>query len=205
MKNKSIQEIFREFNEEEIEFLVLRNYSDMEKEKDVDLAINKEDKKKVEKIAKKFKLKKGISLGYYLSLRNNFVWLDIRAGGIVYNGFLFSNFKSIYQRKRKYGNFFILSEEDELVHLILHSIIDKEFYKEVYIGKIEELMSSVNEDELKKILIWRLGGLGNKIFYLVKGKKYAETLKLRRKLLLKLFRIRDLHNFIILNLVKILR
>ncbi len=205
MKNRITKEILEKLNKERVEYLILRNYRDFKNEKDVDIVISKKDKLKVNKIAGKFGLKKGIDFGHYLSYKNEFVWLDIRIGGIVYRGFLFENFDRVFSRKKKFGEVYVLSDEDSLVHLVLHSIIDKKFYKEKYIREIEKLIKSVGEKKLIEILHDRLGMLGNELFFLIKRKKYEESLKLRRRILLKLFRFRDLPNFLILNLVRILR
>jgi len=205
MKGKILEDIFERFSEENVRFCVLRNYEYLENEKDVDLIISRKDHGKVRGIMEDFGLKKGIDFGHYLSYKNKIVWFDFRVGGIVYQGFLFKNFDKVFKARRKFKNFYVISKEEELVHLVLHSIVDKGAYRPSYVERIEKLMGEVDGETLKGIFSSRLGSVGNKIYSLVRAKDYESSLKLRGKILWKLFRFRDLPNFILLKAIKILR
>jgi len=199
-----VNQIFDRFVEEKVDFCVLRNYAEVEDSKDVDILIGFGDKKKVIKIVKKFGLKKRASFGYYLSCKND-VWFDFKVGGLPYQGFCFEKSCRILDRKRRYGNFFILNEEDEIIHLILHSILDKKYFKKEYLEKIERLLERIDERKVFLKLRGRFGRVGEILFLMIKRKHYESSLGLRKKLLRKMFSLYGLYNFMLLKLIKILR
>jgi hypothetical protein len=202
-----IRDILNRFKKENIDFCILRNYKKLEITKDIDILINSKDKRKIKKIAKEFGLKKGVDFGYYLSCKNldKKIWLDFKIGCLSYQGFCFESSENILNRKKKYSYFYILSKEDEFIHLILHSIINKGFFKERYIQKIEELIKNINRDFILNELTKKFDNLGKFLFLLIKKKKYNEALKLKKRLMRKIFGFFGLMNFLMLKIVRILR
>jgi len=205
VRRNIIEEVFKKFKKENIRFIVLRNYENIAEEKDVDFVVENNSRQKLKRILEEFGLRKGIDFKYYLSYKNEKVWFDIRVGGIIYNGFLYKDFEELYFKRRRLKKFYVLSKEDELIHLVLHSIVDKGLYKEKYVVKIEALIRDVDKEKISKELEKKFGKYGEKlIFYLEKG-KYEKSLGLKWKLILGIFSVRDLFVFLVINLVRIFR
>src|SRR3989344_9075579 len=165
VRSKIIEEVFKKFKKENIRFIVLRNYENIAEEKDVDLVVENNSRQKLKRILEEFGLRKGIDFKYYLSYKNEKVWFDIRVGGIIYNGFLYKDFEELYFKRRRLKKFYVLSKEDELIHLALHSIIDKRRYKEKYVAKIEALFLEVDKERIMKEFEEKFGGEGKKLFF----------------------------------------
>jgi len=198
-------EILKEFSKSGINFCILRNYEDFSSENDIDILISKEDVSKVHPIAQKFKLRKGIDLGNYLSYKNEEVWLDLKVGGVPYNGFVFGSSEELLSKKRKFEDFYVLEPEIEFIHLILHSIIDKGSYKEKYMKRLENLRGVVDHKRILNILQRKFGDIGERLFFLVISENYEKSLLLKKKIFRKLLNLKNLPNYIAIKAIKILR
>src|SRR3989344_8528893 len=179
VRSKIIEEVFKKFKKENIRFIVLRNYENISEEKDVDLVVENNSRKKLKRILEEFGLRKGIDFKYYLSYKNEKVWFDIRVGGIIYNGFLYKDFEELYFKRRRLKKFYVLSKEDELIHLVLHSIVDKGLYKEKYVVKIESLFLEIDKEKISRELKIKFGKYGNKLIFYLERKKYSESLEFK--------------------------
>lgn len=196
---EEIRKIIEEFKKENIEFCVLRNYEKLENQKDLDILIK--DRKNLRKVMKKFGFRKRSSYGPYTSYKRKDIWLDFKVGCIAYNGFCFENAKFILNRKKLYKYYYIPKEEDELIHLILHPILFKKYFKEKYKTKIEILLKKINKKKVVAKMEDNFPNNGKKLFFLIENKEYEKALKLRKKLFLQLFNLRDFPYFCVMILV----
>lgn len=203
LKMIKLKEIFKKFDEGEIDYAVLRNYENVDNSKDIDMIILMKDKNKVKELLKGFGLRKGLEYGYYFSYKREFIF-DFKVECLAYDGFCYEKAESLLGRKRKFGDFYVISEKDECIHLILHSIIDKKYFKEEYMKKIDKLFLKY-EKELLEEFERKLGNLGKRLFSLIKNGKYTVSLELRRKLIRKMFSLKGLYNYLIRIMIKILK
>jgi thymidylate kinase len=149
---KEIRTIFSEFNKEKIRYIVLRNYEFLTNSKepkgtDLDITINRKDYQKAQKIL----IEKGFRKsnpnfskkhqGYYKYLKKEktIVVFDIQVGGIYWNDMAYLSDEEIDKTKKKLKDFFVLSDENQYVHYLCHSIFGKRKFKEKYKQKLVEL------------------------------------------------------------------
>ena len=203
---EKVNKILRLFVERGIDFCVLRNYKNMDNEKDIDILIDFKDKRKIKNILRNLGFRKGADFGFYLSYKklDENMWFDIRIGCLVYQGFCFEKAKEILLKKLKYEDFFILSKEDEYIHLILHSILDKGYFKENYIKRIEELEKVIDKAKAKAKLSMRLEDVGERVFLLIKNKDYEGVLRLKKRIFRKMFSLEGFYNNLMLKLIKLI-
>jgi len=199
---KEIKKILKIFERKGIGYCILRNYKNMEKDNEIDLLVN--DKKTIKKIMTNLDFQKGADYGPYVSYKRK-IYLDFKVGCLAYQGFCFEKAEKLLKNKKSYSYFFILCEKDELVHLILHSILDKGYFKKEYIKRIEELFGKVEQDEILLELKQKFGIFGEKLFLLIKNKKYEKAIALKNKLLFKLFSFRGLLSFMIIKMMRFVR
>ena len=69
----------------------------------------------------------------------------------------------------------------------MHAILNKNYFKEDYVEQIESLIEEVNLKEVEKKLRDDLGKVGKILLEKVKNKDYLGAIRLKRKLLFKLF------------------
>jgi hypothetical protein len=193
-----IKEILKTFEEKGIDYCVLRSYEDFSKSNEIDILIN--DSKKIKKILPKLGFKKGTEYGYYLTFKDNDLRLDFKVKFLAYEGFRYEDSRKLLEGKRKYRGFFVLSQKDELIHLILHSIIDKGYFKEEYKYKITRLLNKINSVKVMNELVNKFGNSGNDLFYLIRRGEYKKSLKLKKPLCSRLLNVKD---FIIFFTIKV--
>ncbi len=194
---KEIEDIFNEFKRAGIDFCLLRNYSELEKQKDLDILIK--NKKGLRRIMQKFNLRKRTSYGPYLSYKREDLWLDFKVGCLAYNGFCFESAESILSRKRPNKSFYLLKEEDEFIHLILHPVLFKGFFKEKYKSRIRILSKNIDEKKVVENIERKFPGYGKILIDLAKAEEYDKLLSLRKILFWKLFNLRGLPFFCIMR------
>jgi len=197
---KDIKKILESFKKENIDFCILRNYVSLEKNKDIDLLVN--DRKGIHKIMERFGFRKRSSYGPYTSYKRKDLWFDFKVGCIAYQGFCFEKASSILQRKRLYKYYYVPKEEDEFIHLILHPVLYKGYFKIKYKRRINSLLKKISKKDVIDKLERKFPNYGTKLFYLIKNKKYNESLKLKKQLLSKLFNIRDFPFFCIMKMIE---
>lgn len=192
MNKKIVKDLLEKLKDKKIEFCILRNYENIEENKDVDILIKHNDARKVKKILKKIKLVKRFGgKGPFLLCDCR---ADIKIGCIDCDGRFYRKAKDVLKRKKSYKNFYILSEEDELEHLIVHSIVTKGNFKETYKRRIEKIIKKCDLKFVEKRLTSKFGEIGKDILKEVKNKNYNESLDYRECMQKK---VRTLKNFII--------
>lgn len=198
---KRIKGILQSFKEERINFCILRNYKNIKKEKDIDLLVTENEK--IDKIMNKFGLYKRYSYGNFMSYKGNGLWFDFKIGCLSYCGFRYKNAQEILKNKEQYGYFYILNKEDEFIHLILHCVLQKGYFKNEYKRRISYLLWRID----KNIVINELGDKfsihGITLFDLIRREEYKKVLYLRKNLLRSLKNIRDLPTRIMVNFIQI--
>ena len=139
--------VLDEFNKQDIEYVVLRNYEHLLSEKeilfeenDLDITISKKDIKKAEEILLSFKFIKSspnfsrVHQGYlkYVHKAKSLAKFDIQNDGIYWNDNVYLENKEIIPRRKFNGSFYVLSNEDQLIHYLCHSILGKRKFKKKY-------------------------------------------------------------------------
>lgn len=177
MKEKELKSIFNRFIEADIQFIVLRGFDEIPNKvtyiNDLDILGNISDKGKILNIFKELDYKyykDSIENNKYLyhalphdHFRNKTKDLHI---DIVYNlSYKSPNQgewisideelqKSIWENKRKVNKLWLYqpSNQDEFIHLVCHSIFDKQEFQLKHINRINYLFKDVNkEDTIKKL------------------------------------------------------
>ncbi|MFW5890646.1 MAG: FkbM family methyltransferase, partial [bacterium] len=185
-----VKEILRDFEKKGINYCILRNYNHLDSDKEVDILIN--DKKKVISLLMKQGFKVGANYGNYLTMKKKGFWFDFKVGGLVYQGFLYKSADKLLKTKIKKKGFWTLSPLEEVIHLLLHCIIDKGFFKEEYKKQIESLLNVVNKKDLFNELYKNLSNNGKKLYCYLMEKNYHSMIGLRGKLLQKLFSLKQI-------------
>jgi len=197
-KTLELKKLFRIFEEQKIVYLVLKNYDDFEHSNDIDLLIKSSSKLK------------GIlkEQGYSLkTIKEDFgvikgdLTLHIRIDGINYGGAILRNTGEIFSSRVRYKFFHILKKEDLFIHRVLHAILNKRKFRKDYIKEIEKLSKKIDKKEVRRKLKEDFGGLGIELFHLIDKKKYEKALKLRIRLLIKIFTIKSFMNYLLRGLI----
>ena len=196
----NVKEIFREFDRQGVDYCVLRNFDSLETDNEIDILVDKGEK--VKTILREKGFKKGAEYYQYLSIKGD-IWFDFKVGYLPYKGFSYKKASEILIRKRKVLGVWVMSLEDEFVHLILHSILDKNAFKEKYKKQIEFLLKKIDRGRVIKELYFKFGKIGKELFSLVEQERYGELLMLRNKLFLRIFSLRDIPSNLIIRSIKL--
>jgi hypothetical protein len=199
MSKKIIRNILKSFKDEGIDFCVLRNYNNIEKEKDVDLLVV--ENKKINRIMNKFGLRRRYSYGYFMSYKGRGLWFDFKVGCLSYYGFCFKDASTILKVKRSYKYFYILNKEDEFIHLLLHCILHKGYFKDKYRKRINYLFGIIDKEKVVDELEFKFSEYGKILFSLVEERKYNEALNLKKNLLRNLINFKDLPNYLMIKFI----
>lgn len=178
-KTRKEQRVLEKFNLEGVDYCVLRNYKNISENDDIDILVANKDGLKVKRILDNFGYTRRI-WGFGPKIICDKKW-DIKIGGVSYFGGEMDLAKNLLKRKRKCKYFYVLSEEDELKHLILKSI-GNNLKKRDYLERIEKLFSRVNDSRIKDELKTTYGYLGLKSLNLIKAKKYSELRTICKKM-----------------------
>ena len=205
-----ILRVLEDFNKNNINYCILRNYEFLlnaseRQENDIDVLINGKDLKKISEILKKYGFldgRKGCTtnhIGYpkiIFKLDNieRRIGFDFHIDGLAYNGCYYLDGRDILFRKRKiYINektyFYVPSNEDYLLELLLHSILDKNYFKHKYKKIINNLLSTPKLDisYVENTLTKFFGKeLSHKLTDLVLNRRYDDLLTLKWKLVFAL-------------------
>lgn len=191
MNEKIAEEILERFKKNKIRYCVLRNYEKFEENKDIDILIDFENGGKVKNILKKMGLVKRIGgWGPYLVCDCK---ADVKIGCIDCDGRFYREANGVLKRIRGYKKIYVLGYEDELEHLIVHSIVTKGNFREDYRRKIEGLIKECNLEVVEKRLVFKFGEIGRKVLKLIIQKNYDGALSYRQKMQKD---VRTLMNFI---------
>lgn len=140
------------------EFLLEQREPNASSEKSVDLLISGEDASVAEQTF--------ISLGfeqrqpqfsrshkaYFQPVSREMVSFDVQVGGIHWNDLCYLPASLVLERRKNVSFFFVPSDEDTVVMLLVHSIFGKRYFKEEYQKRISELLATVDAAKVQEQL-----------------------------------------------------
>lgn len=150
---EQLRTLLEEWNRQQIRYALIRNYEFLLDPQeppgfDLDIVIAEEDLPKVEsllfyqgfiKYPPQFSLRHR-GFGKYFPEMGKKIGLDIQVGGIHWNDIPYLTAAQVLPRCVQKGFFYTLSDEDEWVMYICHSLLGKRYFKEKYKQKIGELL-----------------------------------------------------------------
>ena len=177
LQSKAFQMISHELNKEGIQWMVMRNYEGLPYEnrsKDLDIGIAHKDFKRSHKIINNVMKNVGFTKIFYIRYQyalcstyffddgNNLESLKIDLiDGFVWRGAQLVDFSETYERRIKYKNFFVPSQVDDGLMLLIKPLLTGGFIKKKYIKDI--FISLENDKEQFK-----------KMYYHIFGKKISD-------------------------------
>lgn len=170
------RKVLERFNEEGINYCVLRGYDDPEftESEDLDILILSREGRKVKNILSEMRLvKRAGKVGPKIICDKRF---DIKVGCLDYDRFFVKGAEEILENKRKESYFYVMGKEDELFHLILKAMSTKSKRKK-YLKDIESLFRRADLKKVEEDFRKSLGEWGVKVFDLFKKKRYDEALE----------------------------
>lgn len=184
--------IFTRFNEIGIEYAVLRNYDFLLQnrdilfpaEKSIDLILSTKSLPLFDAEMAKLGFstrKPQFSLKHRAYFKIDFpdtISFDVQIGGIYWNDMLYLNDGLILKNRIKKSFFYVLSENDIFVMLLVHSLLGKRYFKPEYREKLTALSSQIDA----KYVLERLSAIFGKIlagtlFTLTRNKKFEALLQ----------------------------
>src|SRR3989344_936558 len=191
-----LKNTFEEFDKNKVKYCVLRNYEFLLNSKlpieSLDTVIAKEDIKKAELIFRNngfFRRKQQFSLAHraYFKLGEKLerVSFDVQIGGVHWNDLRYID-ESILKNRVKKDYFYVPSDNDYFVMLLVHSILGKRRFKPKY----KKILLSLNVD--KEYVLGKLRRVFNKriAFSLLNSVKNNKFEKIKIKHLLFYFIIK---------------
>lgn len=176
LQENAFAKLCKRLNEERIHWMVMRNYEGLpvsNRSKDLDLGVSHKDFKKAHRIICEVMNEEGFGKVFYLryqyAICSTFFWdngKDLESikidliDGFVWRGAQLVDFNDIYTRRVKYSNFFVPSQVDDGIMLLIKPLMTGGFIKEKYIPDIDKSLSD-NTEEFSKIYR-RI--FGNKIY-----------------------------------------
>jgi thymidylate kinase len=149
-----IKEVFKQFNKEGIQYCVLRNYEFLLGSSDplesLDTLVAEKDLRRAEVIFKNFgfsRRKQQFSLkhkAYFKYLPDGLVSFDVQVGGIYWNDMRYLDESVLFNRIQK-NYFYVPSDNDTFVMLMVHSILGKRFFKQKYQNILVNLIDKLGE------------------------------------------------------------
>lgn len=227
-----ILSVLEDFNKNGIDYCILRNYEFLleeseKQERDVDVLISGGDVERAFEILRKhgfLERRRGCTTNHLgcsrvvlkLGSVERRIGFDFHVGGLAYNGCYYLLSEDVLARKKRvYINvsrrtfFYVPSDEDYFLELLLHSILDKGEFRDKYKGILEKLSDSKKLDisYMKNVTSKLLGKrLSNKLIELALNGEYDELLKLKWNLVLALCTNKPVNTFILIrNLLRIRR
>ena len=181
-----------------IRYVVLRNYDylpDRMIDGDIDILVDAHEMTRVASILRDMDFVVSAEIyPHYFAIyfqKHDGVWLKLDLVTDVYcgrrlrfrvNGQLREN---LLYRRQLFRGFFKPSPEDEIIHLLLHSLLDKGFFKIDYQNKINDLFQNdINLTHLKSSLdnLWG-SSRGDHVITLLKNQEFEALEKEKKKLL----------------------
>lgn len=137
-----IRKILIQFNKEKVSYCILRNYEFLIKKAkrpaDIDILILEKDLNKIDKImtSNRFikhspRYVKGHVI-YSKYLNDEFLEFDFQVGSIAWNDIPYLDGEEVLKRRKKVSYFYIPSDEDTFIMLLLHSLVGKRRFKPEY-------------------------------------------------------------------------
>lgn len=170
------------FNTVDIRYCILRNYEFLLEEpfpvESLDTIIAAKDLPAAEQILRHFgfsKRKPQFSLrhkAYFKHIGTELVSFDIQVGGIYWNDLKYLD-EEVLGRRMKRSFFYVLSQDDYIAMLIVHSILGKRYFKQKY----REIISSASYN--KNMVLGKLSAVFNpknarKIIDLIENKEFEK-------------------------------
>src|SRR3989338_649959 len=195
---ETIKKVLTEFNRENIRYCALRNYEFLLNPKeepgfDFDVSIAAEDHEQAERIFLKYGFIKkppqfsqkhqGYAAFSQEELRK--IGFDVQWDGVAWNDRYYLE-RAIYDRCKKGGGFFVLSDEDEFIMYLCHSLLGKRFFKPEYRLKLQQLAAKeLDFAFIAKHLsaVFRGERIGQRLVALVKEGRFDDLLTMKQQLL----------------------
>lgn len=196
------KDVFERFSKEGINYAVLRGYFSFDDGNDIDILVEMKDKVIV--LLKELGFKKRADFGYYLIFKGGY-YLDLRVGALPYQGLPYAFAKELLENRKKRSYFYTLSNEDELIHLVLHCVIDKKHFSEKHLIRIRELVKAADKKLVLNELMRKFGILGEKLSVLLYKGDYGGLLVFRGRLMRKIITIKGIYNWLIIKGIRFVR
>ena len=152
MQINFIREVLQEFDDNHINYCLLRNYQfllgSLEPVESMDTVISKEDMPKANQILTNFNFiqrKQQFSLqhkAYFKIFNSKVLSFDIQVGGVHWNDMRYLD-EIILKNRVKKDFFYVPSDNDTFVMLLTHSILGKRYFKPKY----QQILRSLVIDE----------------------------------------------------------
>jgi len=224
-----VESVLDDFNRNNVEYCVLRNYEFLldvhaRQERDVDILVTDRDLDKVDKILRRHGFtggKRGCTTNHIsyqrevVKLKNEVrkIGFDLHINGLAYNGVFYLSALNILSRRKHLkaasGTFFYVpSDEDYFLELLLHSVLDKGKFKEKYLAilnrvKFEKLDIAYVERTLSELFGKYLS---SRILEFSLNRQYESILKMKWAMVTALCQRNLANTFILIrNLLRIRR
>lgn len=179
-----MRKLLEDINREKIEYCILRSWKNLKSNKDVDILLKKKDIKHFTEIARKHKWKKSSGENYTISFhKDDQPAIDIHLEGLDYNNILILNGDNILENRVKRDNIYTVSDPYHIAGLILHSIVDKGYFKDRYKREIQKNWLQNKKDVQDIIKKEYSDATADKIVSLVDNKNYSELLDIKYSLI----------------------
>lgn len=210
-----IKNMLKRMEENEVEYVIMRNFeflfdSGKQVGNDLDVVIDKKNVRKVEQLFEKEFSGQQISpfsrhVGYwkYLPKEKKVVKFHFHIAGISGNHVIYLPSKQLLERKKKLGNFYVVSDEDLFTGLVLHAHLAGNKAKSKYLALVNGFIDSgeLDRDYISSNLRRIYGDvLGKRIEELCFSKDFEGLENLRKKMRKKLIS----RNFFEIGLIKAL-
>ncbi len=176
MRIAALKEILGEFNKQNIQYCILRNYEFLLGQpypvESLDTVIAKKDLRRAESILFSYgfhKRKQQFSKkhkAYFKLIGLQKISFDVQVGGVYWNDLKYLD-ENIIRNRQKKSFFYIPSDNDYFIMLLTHSILGKRYFKPKY----QKILLSLNVDEdyVRKHLV-----LDKSLISKVKQNKFSE-------------------------------
>jgi len=204
-KEQVIRDVLEEFNSIGVRYCILRKYQSLDsgiyEDNEIDILVEENKIKKAEEILRDKSFKKENKLSYinhhifkrFIPNEKSFFIFDIKRN-LSFLDIVYLSGEEIIKNRVKKSWFFIPSRDDEVVALILHSIINKGIFREEYKRLIENY---IKENDGLKYIKKKLDSINKKIYPLLLKKDYNGLTNLRTRIIAKnLMNINNLLSFL---------
>lgn len=195
-----IKSIFLGWNKSRVNYCVLRNYKFLMRGeayyegKDIDVLIDSESLKQAENVLIKKGFKK-IDLnpashhkGYTIYSRGRLVSFHLHVNGVSGRNIEYLSGQGILKRKVKEGFFYRASDEDTIIVILLHVLLDERGWRPSYIEDIKSLIKKPNISRLKPLLDEHFSVNSDRIIDLLSTKDFKKFERFREEF------VRDFNN-----------
>ncbi len=186
-----IRKVLQELERQEVRYCVLRNYTFLlEKravlsasEKSVDMVVSRKDLAAFEKIMNDFSFSKRrpqfsrAHQAYFRIEDLEPISFDVQVGGVHWNDMCYLDEKLIVGNRVKKSFFFVPSDNDTFVMLLVHSILGKRYFKPEYQETVQQLSTTVDFNYVRSLFENTFGpGNAAELISLVKQNKFEEII-----------------------------